>query len=100
MLHQIDDGRRASPLVMRGMVDGWPARAWTPESLALGPLGGTQTSFRFHRRAASGIVRESDGSAALLSLMCWHLHAKAQNHTHTCALSHTHAHTPHTHRTL
>ena len=70
MLHQIDHGRRASPLVMRGMVDGWPARAWTPESLALGPLGGTQDLGRDLLEQRAPLLPERSGARAVRARVC------------------------------
>jgi len=60
VLEEIDRGNRSTPLVLKGRIEAWPARAWTPSSLAQGPLGGVRTVFRFARKSSTGIVREGD----------------------------------------
>jgi len=68
VLEEIDHGNRPTPLVLKGRVEAWPARAWSPSSLAHGPLGGVRTVFRFARRSATGIVREGNCHYQELSL--------------------------------
>ncbi|EKX42932.1 hypothetical protein GUITHDRAFT_110978 [Guillardia theta CCMP2712] len=56
----IKDGKLDRPVVLVGFIEGWPARKWTPFSLAQGPLAEVTTSFRFGARGSQEVTREND----------------------------------------
>ena len=54
VLDEIQHGELATPLVLRGWIDSWQARTWSPATFAHGPLADVRTAFRFARRSSPG----------------------------------------------
>ena len=52
-----------APVVFRGMIEGWPARQWTPTRLAA-EYGDVRTLFRVHRRLGREDAAAPGGTAA------------------------------------
>jgi hypothetical protein len=59
IMEAIGYGALSTPLVLSGRIEEWPARRWTPATLAHGPLAHVQTTFRFARRRPTGCNTEN-----------------------------------------